>query len=1047
MRPKARSTWKRRLILTVAGLALLGIAAVAAIPRLLSTPVGKAFVLSRVNRAIAPGRIEATSLRFSWAGPTLGRGVVLKSAEGKAIVSAPEVTWDRGIWRLLVGRPNYGTITLVGASCDVTRRDDGSIDLADALGLGASPAPAKPAAPAPASTRPIVTLKIAGGSLKLRSPELPEGMTAERFDLVVAQPAAPAARTIEAHLARPSGETLEIAGQLDPASDLTLSLKATAWPLDVAASGVRVRGQLDGEAALGTRDGLSASGSAKLSRVVATGTALRGDRVALDAIDGAWDVRRGPTGWSILRLNLDSPIASVKTDGPIPAPSGSPARLSGHVELAALAKQAPHALGLREGLTLRSGRAEAMVEVREDSGSQRAEVTATISGIEALAPGRPSPIVLNAPATLRASLATRGRAVRVESLGIVAPGLEASGSGDLDRGVKASGRFDLAALANQCRDLIDLRGIEPAGTGDLQAEYRRETAGYVAKVVVDARSLKLSREGAAPIAYDLAKLSVEVAGSADVTGLPLSWKAARMRLDATGLAATAAASPHPDGLAVSFAALQPWGEAGGHSEARAAILWAGSGFGIDDLVVTLVPDPQAPPVRFAAKGRCDLGEGLLILNPPSQAEAGSIVPAPGGLRVAGLGGATATTRIEGGLLGDVGALDRAWATSSRAEPYGLDGPIALAIRGDYHSDTDLLDLAEMVVSTRYGMAGLSGTIREVGDRRDADLSGGLTVEPKTLSDYFASAVAPDARLAARLRPFQIRGPLSGDVLRQIEVVAGLDLDGAEAAGMKLGPTPVVARLAGGRVAVEPIKATLNGGEVEIHSEVILEPDGGATVRLLPGTAIRDAVIDDELSKRLLAYAAPVLHDATQVRGLVSMALDGAALPVGGPASRQTSLAGSVHFQDVVFGPGPMLAEVLELVPLNRQPQVRLDETIRVAVANGRVFQEGLAIPVGRGEALGLEGSVGFDHTLALRALVPIPLEIPAIRGDANTDRASDLRVPVAIGGTFAHPRIDRRAMAKAIREEGRSVIRREAESGINDLIRKLGSDIRTPRRQ
>lgn len=1053
MAPETRANWKRRLIRTAAVLLLLLVAAVAAIPWLLGTPPGRALVLSQVNKAISPGRMEAKALRFSWSGPIRARGVVLKAEGGKAVVSAPSVTWDRGLWRLLTERPNYGTITLEGASCDVTRREDGSIDLVDALGLGSKPEAEPPKAPVEAAgpSRPTVaTLKVVGGSLRLRSPELPNVLVAERFDLTLDQPAPPGPRAFDVKLARPGGEALEVAGRLDAASDLSLALAATSWTTDVAASGVAAKGRLDGKAAVALRGGfVASSGDARLSQIVATGPALSGDRVALDAVKGAWDVAQGSTGWTVRRLDVASPIGSLKSDRPIPAPAGGAATISGRIDLAALAKQAPHALRLREGLDLRSGTAEVRVEVREDAGAQRLAVTAKLSDLVGSEPGRPAPIVLRDPATLDAALTARGRAVRVEQLGLAASGLTVQGSGDLERGVKVAGHFDLAALERQFRDLVDLRGLDLAGLGRFAADYRRKGESYTARYRAEVKGLKVVRPGAEPIVRELVNLDGEVEGAADVSGAPTSWRTARLGLGLPDLAASARVTPGPGGMAISAAVARPTLLEGhpGRGEVRLAVVWTEAALEIGELHAGLTPAPPAKAIEIAARGRYDLASGSLALEPLPSAPPSSIMLAPGGLRVSGLGKSTAGTTVEGGLVGDLAAVDRLWAAFSESAPYGLDGPFGLAVKADYHSEADRLDLSQLVLTSRYGSTGMAGEIKELGGRRDATLAGTLSIDKATLDELVASAVAPDARLAARARPFHLRGPLSGDVLRQVEADAGLDIDGASAAGLKLGPAPVVARLSGGKVAIDPIRSTLNGGEVEIHSEVTLDRPGGATVRLLPGTAIRGAVIDDELSARLLSYVAPVLHDATQVRGRVSMAMDRAEFPVGGPTRRWASLAGSVQFQDVVFGPGPVAAEVLALAPLKREPQVRLDETIQVSVAEGRVYQKGLSIPVGRGESLGLEGSVGFDRTLALRAMVPIPVAALAGRGGRATEGLADLRVPVAIGGTFAQPRIDRQAMAKALRQEGRSAIRREAETGVNELIRKLGSEAGAPRRR
>jgi translocation and assembly module TamB len=1043
---KLRATWKRRLVRATILIVILLVAGVAFLPQILGTRPGRTFVLARVNQAIAPGRLEAKDLRFSWSGPIRAEGVVLRTGEGKAVVSAPSAVWDRGLWRLLTDRPRYGTITLVGASCDITRREDGSIDLVDALGLGpkkGTPEPTKPVQQAATSKPAMATLKIVDGSLLLHSPELPAGFTAERLDMTLDQPAPPASPSFDVRLARPGGETLTITGQLDATSMPTVALAANRWPLDLALSGLTGRAILDGTAAIDLRGGaVAASGDITLARVEAAGPALGGDRVRLDQIAGAWDLARSEAGWTIRRLDLASPIASLRSNRAIPAPPGESATITGRFDLAALAKQAPHALRLRDGLDLRSGAAEVRVDVREDAGTQRLAVTAKLSDIEARDRDRPAPIVLRSPATLTAAVAATGRDVRVDRLGLTAAGLTLEGSGDLARGVMVSGRFDLAAMQEQARDLVDLQGMELAGSGGVRADYRRSDGGYLARYKAQVDGFSLSRLGASPIAREVVKLEGDVSGAADVTGLPTSWRVTRIGLGLPEMAASITLSSRADGLAITAAASRPMVLDGrpAQAEVRGVALWSGTSIELGEFLARIIPAAPAEAISLSATGRYDVAAGILTLAPVA---GGSIAVAPSGFRLGGLGSGSTSLIIDGGFVGDLKAVDRLWALYSGTAPFGLDGPCGLALRAAYEAQSGRLNVAALTATSRYGSTAVSGKIDDLTGLLNADLGGVLTIDKATLDALVASAIAPDARVSARVRPFHIRGPLSGDVIRGIDVEGGLEIDGAEAAGMKLGPARVVAKLSGGKVAIEPIRSTLNGGVVEIVSSVTLEEPGGATVHLLPGTAIRGAMIDKQLSDRLLSYVAPILHEASQVRGQLSMVMDRADFPIGGPVERPVSLAGSIEFKDVLFSPGPAAVEVMSVVSLKHEARLRLNETIRVAVVKGRVYQQGLSIPVGGGESLGLDGSVGFDGSLALKATVPLSLVGGAPRGAAGD--AGTLHVPVPIGGTVAKPRIDRQALAKALREEGRSALRREAESGANDLIRRLGAEVK-PRR-
>ena len=61
------------------------------------------------------------------------KGLSLRDAHGKRLVAVSRATLDRSLLELLFDRSGPSTLTLEEPALDVTRRPDGSIDLADLL--------------------------------------------------------------------------------------------------------------------------------------------------------------------------------------------------------------------------------------------------------------------------------------------------------------------------------------------------------------------------------------------------------------------------------------------------------------------------------------------------------------------------------------------------------------------------------------------------------------------------------------------------------------------------------------------------------------------------------------------------------------------------------------------------------------------------------------------------------------------------------------------------------------------------------------------------
>jgi translocation and assembly module TamB len=308
-------------------------------------------------------------------------------------------------------------------------------------------------------------------------------------------------------------------------------------------------------------------------------------------------------------------------------------------------------------------------------------------------------------------------------------------------------------------------------------------------------------------------------------------------------------------------------------------------------------------------------------------------------------------------------------------------------------------------------------------------------------------IEPKARFQGGPRPFHVKGPLAGSslaaILKGLDAELGIDLASADAFGLKLGPVPVVIRCGGGNVTIDPIKSTLNNGTVDLKPIVDADEARGIALQLQPGSLIVGTELNDEVSRRVLSYIAPVLDEATQVTGKVSAKFDQADIPLYGTApERRLSLTGQVVFLDVMCAPGPFATQVLSLVGQPGSPGLKLHQPVQLAILNGRVFQKGLELAVSRDAKLAIEGSVGFDETLDLRATVPI---IAGLLGNtAGVDKLVDGRsVTVPIGGTVSQPRINRQALQVALKELTRGALERGLEKQASGLLDQIVPGART----
>ncbi len=675
---------KHRVLKALAILVLLAAVGVAGLPWLMSTPAARSWIVARVNARLAPGSVHVGRLGLSWAGPIELDRVALVDPKGKTVLAADRVTLDRGILGLLASRPDYGTVTIEGATIDLERKADGTIDLLDALAsvmkpdlpAQGPPVAAPMPAPVPAPSPMAITVIVKGGTLKVAGPELVEPFEAGKLDgSVTIAPGKPI--EVSATLGG-EGRSLDLRSTIDagPSGDLHLSVVGKDWPLHVRQAGVEAKGRFVGTLEAKRDKGLwSAKGDAVLDRFEAAGPSLQGDRLTLDRVVAGCDVAQSSGGWAIRKLDLTSPVASLRGNGTIPAADGTSTRVEGKVDLALLAKMLPNAMRLRDNLALEKGTATLKVDVTATAGVDRFEVVASLDDFAANEAGRD--IRLHRPVYL-SSKATRSREkVTVETMEVKAAGIDVTGGGDLEAGVKLAGTVNLVPLTAQLRDVLDLGALDLSGHARLAADYRHINDSYKGRFAVEFKGLKIVGATAEPIERALARLDGWAVGPSHADGTPNGWEQARLDLKAGDLKLDAQATSNGENpsLIAGFEMLVA-SPIAGRFDAKAKVRKAGTAIEIDELIAGITPtDPKAAQgvVALAVKGKFDPASGEGTFGPIPGKAVGAIGIGPDGAKVSGLGRTGMPLKVDAALTGDLEALDRLLATWQGSPPKGLGG--------------------------------------------------------------------------------------------------------------------------------------------------------------------------------------------------------------------------------------------------------------------------------------------------------------------------------------------------------------------------------------
>ena len=279
--------------------------------------------------------------------------------------------------------------------------------------------------------------------------------------------------------------------------------------------------------------------------------------------------------------------------------------------------------------------------------------------------------------------------------------------------------------------------------------------------------------------------------------------------------------------------------------------------------------------------------------------------------------------------------------------------------------------------------------------------------------------------------------MGGDRLRGLSGELGIQLDALDVFGMRLGATALVVRADHGQMTVDPIDTRLNDGIVHLEPEWIQDPEGSFRLKLGPASRLENAIINDEVSHRVLSYVAPVLDGATRVQGRVSVKRVDAEFPLFATTASPLRVEGDVLFDDVRFLPGPLADDLMGLFPNSdsTRPLLALRDPISVRIAEGKVHQRGLKIPLGKVGTAALEGSVDFQKNLDLVARFSVNPPGPDMPVLSMIFRIARFELP--IHGTLDDPRIDVEGMKERLASMGSDVLDNSVVAGAGGLLRFL----------
>ncbi len=406
------------------------------------------------------------------------------------------------------------------------------------------------------------------------------------------------------------------------------------------------------------------------------------------------------------------------------------------------------------------------------------------------------------------------------------------------------------------------------------------------------------------------------------------------------------------------------------------------------------------------------------------------------LRAPGLAEAIRLDAVSAGW--DLKGRESGWLVNRLALESSLGSLRAEGSVYDPHSDR--LDLTKLAVTLPYVQVEGGGAIRNLAGKFQLDLEGTVNPDWRALTALLAREVEPSARIAGQMSSWRVSGSIASskfdDALETVSGDLGIQIDELDVYGMRLGHSALVVRAENGRIRIDPIDTMLNQGVLHLEPELARDQNGHRWLTMGNSSSLEGAVINDEVSHRVLSYAAPILDGATRVRGRISAKLREAVFPIMAPADAQARILGDVTFDDVRFLPGRLADQLLVVFGKQDQPLLILRDSISLEIAGRKVHQKGLVIPVAKLASIAVDGSVDFDKNLDLVARLAMNRSAPVT--GVLLPFLQNARVDIPIRGTMQNPKIDTGGFRDRLADMGMDFVGNTVEAGMNGLQRLLG---------
>ena len=228
-------------------------------------------------------------------------------------------------------------------------------------------------------------------------------------------------------------------------------------------------------------------------------------------------------------------------------------------------------------------------------------------------------------------------------------------------------------------------------------------------------------------------------------------------------------------------------------------------------------------------------------------------------------------------------------------------------------------------------------------------------------------------------------------MENLETHGKLGFQKAEYMGLNFGKTDVDIQIRNGLLEIAPFFTVVNNGKFNFagHADFNQKPAIFQTPNQIK--IIENININDQTTKKLLAYVNPVFAGAVNVRGIANFDCEKLSIPLASDSINDLEVVGTISITKMQLEASDLLAKILTAAGSSRSREDITIHPTKFTVQNGFLQYDDMQMDIGN-RSINFKGIIGLaDKSLDMKVLIPYK---------------GEKKVAVPLKGTINKPELD-----------------------------------------